>query len=499
MSSDSKQPPSLRDWIRQQADGMDTPVDELLIQSQKRDPMWKGTEADHAKARWFAKYWKITIDSRPDDEVHPRGVHYTIYELDYDVEPPTSCSWPVYRNNERCYGYLEDASVLARVLGYVPLDGVIDNKHGQTTITRYGEHHTKPRLDDVFTPTGVSVPEIPRVDDRARLLFDGDSETSPDRVDYAEYAGDRLARQLSRDVEFDPAQQAAYHIELWCEKSLPAAAKDVARRHGVNVVVEGEGDLSYTVAADLVTRINEAGKPGLVLYLSDFDPKGDNMASAMTGKLAWLKQRGDLNQRVLVDQLAVTVDQIRELDLPRKPISGSDPNATGTGGRAYDTLVDEWERRKGSGAVELQALWKDHGIFVDILEDGLSTYVDDRLRSKNQKAIVDWKDDVRESVREAVDESELGGQLSDVEGWVDDFNDDLEDAQEVIEQLRTMLDDGAFAEWTKSVRETLDELDVPEAEPPEAVAELPNDPLYDSDRSYGENLASVRAHKEGAS
>lgn len=491
------QPVSLREWIREQADEAGVPVDELLLQSQRRDPMWKGTRADHAKAEWFARYWRITVEDREHKQAHPRGVHYTIYELDEDVHPPTDCSWSVYRNTDQCDDYLKEASVLARVLGYVPLDGVIDNKHEQTTITEYGEHETEPAVEDLpIKPTGVSVPDVPRVEDRARYDFRTiDRPPAPEA--YAEYAADRIARELRHHVEIDQARQAAYHVELWCEKSIPREAKPVARRHGVNVIVEGEGDLSYVLAGDLARRIEQAGKPAVILYCSDFDPKGDNMASAMAGKLAWLKHRGDLTERVAVYPLAVTQAQIHEHDLPRKPISGSDPTATGTGGRAYDTLVTEWEERKGSGAVELQALWKDHGIFLDILRDGLDDVVDPDLPDRTREAREDWQDDLREAVHDVIEDADIDDDLVNVDAWLEAFNDELEDAAEVIEDLRDLVDDGAIADWKDTVEELVDAVDVPAVDVPEGETDLPADPLYDSDRSYGENLRAVRAHEEG--
>ncbi|WP_245800628.1 hypothetical protein [Natrinema saccharevitans] len=66
---------------------------------------------------------------------------------------------------------------------------------------------------------------------------------------------------------------------------------------GCNVVVEGEGDLSLTVANELAQRVEAAGKPAVILYLSDYDPVGYSTPANMAGKLTWLHQRGDLEQR----------------------------------------------------------------------------------------------------------------------------------------------------------------------------------------------------------
>ncbi|WP_255681450.1 hypothetical protein [Natrinema sp. SYSU A 869] len=123
---------------------------------------------------------------------------------------------------------------------------------------------------------------------------------------------------------------------------------------GCNVVVEGEVDLSQTVANELAQRIGAAGKPAVILYLADFDVKGYGMPANMAGKLAWLHQRGDLEQRVVIERLAVTTEQIEALELPRKPIETS--SATGTGGVAYNRRITEWEQQHGAGATELNAL-----------------------------------------------------------------------------------------------------------------------------------------------
>lgn len=152
---------------------------------------------------------------------------------------------------------------------------------------------------------------------------------------------------------------------------------------------------------------------------------------------------------------------------------------------------------KGTGAVELQALWKDHDIFMDILEAGLSKYIDADLSKRTREAKSDWRDEVREVVREAVDELAVGNQLPDLQDWLDEFNDELEDAQDEIAGLREMINEGAYAEWKDEVQALVDILDVPAVEVPEGEAPFPDDPLYDSARDYGENLARVRQHKEG--
>lgn len=93
------------------------------------------------------------------DRIHVRGVYYTVYMSDMDVEPPTNCSWDSYDNTQKCY--LEECAVLARILGYIPLDGIINKRADTRTITEYGAHTVRPDSEGLPAPTGVATPLIP--------------------------------------------------------------------------------------------------------------------------------------------------------------------------------------------------------------------------------------------------------------------------------------------------------------------------------------------------
>ena len=503
---------SLRDWITQQASEYGVEPDDLLIQSRRRDPMFKGTQADHAKAEWFADLWQQAVAGRDRDQIHVRGVHYYIVmstgedeslnfdqlPVEYDpdelsrlegpVRPPTDCSWTEYQNTDKCYDYLEGAAALARILGYIPLDGIHDNKHDQLKITDYGEHRTDADTTGVRTPTGVSLPSIPRVGERGELDFDG-----PDA--FADYLADALVADLADQIEFETSSQSPFHVEVWCEKGLPDYIHATARKLGVNVIVEGEGDLSLTIASEFVQRVESARKPAIVLYLSDHDPKGSNMSSAMAGKLAWLDARGDLTQRVCVEQVAVTKEQVETYGLPRKPISESDKS--GTGARAYDTLVSEWEERKGAGACELNTLEQIPELYKQILRDAIEPYRDPALAGKNRHALTEWRDRVRDVIRQEVRDAGLPDRVGDLEGWVSEWNNRLEDIEPAIEDLRDLQEDGYYSEWVEAVEQTIDETEWPVVTVPEGDGVFPDDPLFDSERTYPQNVARVQQHKEG--
>lgn len=214
---------SLREWVQSKAAEFGVDADDLLIQSRRRDPMFKGTSADHAKAEWFAGLWEKAVAGRQQKQIHVRGVHYFVVmstssetmlnvdqlpvafdpteldQLEGPIRPPTQCSWAEYANTDKCYDYLEGAAKLARILGYIPLDGIYDNKHDQLVVTHYGEHRTEADTSTLSAPTGVRLPSIPRAGSRGELRFDRPEEL-------ADHLADELVDDLAEQVSFDRTQ-----------------------------------------------------------------------------------------------------------------------------------------------------------------------------------------------------------------------------------------------------------------------------------------------------
>ncbi|MXV63820.1 hypothetical protein GS429_17480 [Natronorubrum sp. JWXQ-INN-674] len=151
--------------------------------------------ANHAKAEWFADLWEHAVAGCDEKRINVCGVHsfivmatdeettLTIEQLpiDYDpgeleqfegsVMPPTNCSWSVYENMDKCY-------------------------NNQLVVTHYGEHRREADTEDVPTPTGVSLPQLPRAGVRGELEFD-ESE------DFADYLVNALLDDLADQLEFD--------------------------------------------------------------------------------------------------------------------------------------------------------------------------------------------------------------------------------------------------------------------------------------------------------
>lgn len=506
---------SPRQKIKQMAEQLDVDEDAVLFQSKRRDPSYKGTSADHKKAEWFARIWRRAVDGRDGETIHIRGVHYFLlmaqdedFGLNIDsipielgvedlptlpedlLSPPTNCSWDRYRNTDACFSYLKEAAKLARILGYIPLDGIVDEKHTQRVVTTYDEHTREVDTAGLDPPSGVRTPPLPDPEDRARLRFD------PEETTYAEWAAERIAAELVQEIEFDVPSQAPFHVELWSEKTLPDYIHRIAQEMGVNAVVEGEGDLSLTIAKDFVRRVEAAEKPAVVLYLSDHDPRGSGMAVNMIAKISWLEERGDLSERVFVKQLAVTDEQVQDYGLPTEPVEGGE--GSGTGAKAYQTLAETWQARHGEGACELNVLEGIPDLYKHIVREGLHPYVDEDLAARNREAREQWKEEATDCLQKAFKEAGLDGEIDEVEEWVEEFNDRFEDALGVLEELHSHLEHGQLADWRSRVRETVDGVAFPVVTVPDGDGAYPPDPLFDSRRSYLENLRRIQEFQDGA-
>src|SRR5260370_37798832 len=72
-----------------------------------------------------------------------------------------------------------------------------------------------------------------------------------------------------------------YHLEIWCEKStMNDILLPLCKRYQANLQI-GSGELSITAALSLVSRLEQAGRPARIFYVSDFDPAGQSMPVAV--------------------------------------------------------------------------------------------------------------------------------------------------------------------------------------------------------------------------
>ena len=414
-----------RDWIKAEAkrrrsagEGRQT-VKELLALAQQNDPFYQGTKTDHKKADWFADVFE-QMDTR-SGAVHLRRVHYwCVSQRDlehYNGEP--------YQNTDAHWAKLVGCAKKARYLGSVPFEKIADHRNPDPHVLAEYEFSE---------PTATVHTSDPR---SADVLTSG----------------------------FHAQDLQPYHLEVWCEKStMNDVLVPVCRSCGANLVT-GVGELSITACHELAERIRAAGKPARIFYVSDFDPAGKSMPRAVARKLEWMLA-GDNRQKaspggadVRLCPLALSEEQVRTYDLPRKPIKKSELRRS------------SFEEVHGEGAVELDALEALHpGALRDIVEEALGAFFDSELAGEVRQARRKYKKTLRERI----------------EKIQDDYAEALEAVWEMNERIEKLKVENP-AEY------------VPDAPAPQSEGDRAFPWLLDAARSYFEQLNVYDDYANGIS
>jgi len=252
---------------------------------------------------------------------------------------------------------------------------------------------------------------------------------------------------------FNSTNIQPYHLEVWCEKStMDDVLQPVCNRHGANLVTF-TGEVSIASCNNLIGRIKQSGnKPARVFYISDFDPAGNSIPVAMSRKVEYLIYKADLEFDVKILPLALTLEQVEHYQLPRAPIKDTERRAR------------SFEQAFGIGATELDALEALYpGELANIVTDALETYF-----SQEARRLVDEQ---RKNLRQAI--------RKQTAAIVDKYQPEIEAIEAMFEELRAVEVD-----TSKYVVDRLN---------PE-VSENGNW-LFDSDRSYIDQIAYYKAHK----
>jgi hypothetical protein len=484
------------------------PKGELTLSSTKRDPLNAGATAlRHRVAAWGALLWKHAVASRRDDAIHGRGVHYVTVSTGVTVpspnpesdDNPRGTEWTEYANTQQCYEYLADALKNARVLGYIPQTGIIDEKNTQYEYrTRSGEH-TLPDDDRLNTRSfrAITTPSPPSFSASARRKWGEDASGFNPPDTYADLAVEVLTSQLMKPVDIDAEAEQPYHVEVWSEKSLPSEVRSTVKRAGAGAVVEGEGCMSLTQAFEFGERVERVGKPAVVLYLADFDPAGDDMPAQAANKFEWLVQNPQvgLPERVYVERAALTAAQVAEHDLPRQPLDVDEA------ADRYAARIEDFEERHGAGATELNALEADLDLYQRIVRDAVEQYRDPDLHRKAREARDEYEDACEQAIRDAVDEAGVAERLDELGDWLQRARDVAAEYEEAVGELHEdmsadldeLKDEDAYTEFKDAHESVGEHVDEPEFDPPDGEVSPPDDPLYDSEREYLDTVRRARS------
>lgn len=138
-------------------------------------------------------------------------------------------------------------------------------------------------------------------------------------VDTFNGAGDFLKR-MSGLYRGDLWGQASVYVEVWCEsRSIAGVIQDTCEELAVSLYPCG-GFSSITLAHDAAQEINwkcrGKSRDCVIYYIGDYDPAGVLIDKSLEREL---REHLDQSVNLVFIRLAITMDQIEQLDLPTKP------------------------------------------------------------------------------------------------------------------------------------------------------------------------------------
>jgi hypothetical protein len=426
---------------------LERPISTLLALTPDNDPFYAQVPARLEMAQWFAGLWeRYDLVSCS----HLRAMHYRLVSQKGNrsvrfPDRPDGPEGPIYKNTHEHWVKLITASRDARHLELVP-DTWNDRK--------------ATALEFLAEPAAASI-NVANDD-----AYNWDLEAQP--------ALPSLTLEWLQEHDPPIIAKQPYHLELWCEKTtMNDILKELGRRYRCNVIT-GEGEFSLTQCIDLVERAIRSVLPVRILYVSDFDPKGQGMPVSVARKIEHILYRRKLQLDIQVRHVALTHDQCLQYDLPRTPIKDS------------EKAKGDFEQRYGEGATELDALEAIHpGVLRTILVAEIERYFDPGLAPATQRAAAKLTKQL-ETITNSVHAEYLDR--------VNELNTAWAEIAEKIE---------AWKEQAKTVyrdirRDLIGRKPDPDAHDwPEArQANEDDDPLFDSTRDYVEQIDRYKEQQD---
>jgi hypothetical protein len=113
------------------------------------------------------------------------------------------------------------------------------------------------------------------------------------------------------------------YVELWVEKdALAGVLEPLSRQYHVTLMVN-RGYSSQSAMYESAQRFIDSGKPGVLFYLGDHDPSGEDMVRDIAARLEMF------GADVKVEKLALTMAQVTQYNPPPNPAKMTDPRAAG--------------------------------------------------------------------------------------------------------------------------------------------------------------------------
>ena len=370
-------------WDLSRAEGV--PMDTLTVMHPRHDPFRHDTGANHRDGKWFAEQIARLV---PRGTVHLRGFHYVIV-ASADVRKPNG---QTYRNTEADWVWLsEHASKAARWLGYVPFTRIVDERNAEPEV--WEPAVSTEAWTDIDASSFIELPELASA------------------VPLAYCSG--------------LAGPQPYRIIFVGEKSsLGAVLRPLAEAVSGELILPN-GEMSDTLIYNLAQRAAADGRLAVVLYFSDFDPAGYTMPVNVARKLQALTVEEFPGLEIEVHAVALTLDQVRQYDLPSTPLKETELRA------------DRWREAMGHEQTEIDALAALRPeVLRDIAREAVEPFYDFGLNQRARQAETEWRQQAEVMLRDHPDYSSVCGEIEAA----------LDQVTAAVERLRIPLPDVAMLE-----------------------------------------------------
>ena len=335
-------------------------LSELTVMDIDNDPYRIDTPSKHRDAQWFAGL--VARFVAPDKKIHSRGVYYAALASGDVIKPNGEAFVGTAENAD----FVKEAGSLARWLGYVPFERIVDNKNDAPIVR-----------------------EAPSSDPPSAQVYARDLDL--EGLD---------AHELSVNAGlfgFEPRQP--YRLLIFGEKtSLDDVLGPLAVEYNADLYLTG-GQISDTLLHKMAGDADADGRPLVVFTFSDFDPAGYwDMPVAIGRKLQALRDLLFPSLEFTVVHAALGPEQVRRLNLPSSPLKEGESRAS------------KWLELYGSEQTEIDALATLRPDELErIARAAIAPYFDQELERRVTVAEVAWRNRVAAEVAGQVDEDRLDG------------------------------------------------------------------------------------------
>jgi hypothetical protein len=407
--------------IKALARSLNRTSESLLAQTAWTDPFYVFGTREEA-ARWVAETI-LALDPPPPRPFHSRRIHYRLVSH-ANVRKPDGNT---YDNIIDDWRLLKSAIRDAVYLELLPGEAIVDHRSEEPICRLRSAEDGEIRLSAPWLFS--EMPDLPRL-----------------RID-------------------DPQPAQPVHVEILIEKSTQNdILEPLAERYGINIV-PGTGEISSTRCREIVARARQNGsRPVRILYVSDFDPAGQDMPVSAARKIEYEIDKLGLRLDIQLRHVALTAQQCIDYRLPRIPT------------KETDKRVGRFEQNFGAGQTELDALEALHpGTLEQILVREIKRYHDPDLTRRHHA-----KNRRRAGCASRIERLVYGRFQRELTALRADYETWLERARPLYQNI------------TQRLERVERRLSVPVSD---FVADEDPDPLFDSTRSYVDQIDRYKAHQ----